>query len=484
MSKSKNNEQKGVPVILCGGSGTRLWPLSRRLLPKQFASLPDGDTLFTKTLKRVKAAGFAKGIIVGAEAHKFHMRKILAEHGCDDWLVIHEPSSQNTAAAIALAAHAVRDTFGELPLFVLPADHLITNDKVFAEQLAVAAASALEGHIVAFGIKPHRIETGYGYIQLGDEVKSDTNTGKDKVCHAKQFKEKPDEKTCRAMLDAGDWLWNSGMFVMTPQCYLDQLQAQAPEVYRTATDAYHMQDGAVTVDADTFARCPDISVDYALMEKAEDIALIPARFEWSDIGSWAEFSRLLSEKKDGNYLLGEVVTHDCKDSMLISSKRLIAAVGLENILVVESPDAILIAPTDQTQKVREIVGKIAESGSDLTDSHIKVYRPWGSYTSIDADDNFQVKRIVVDPGQSLSLQRHQHRSEHWVVVRGTLRVTCDDKVFDLHANESTYIPIKSVHRLENTTDKPAYLIEVQCGEYLGEDDIERLSDEYGRTTKD
>lgn len=479
-SEKQMTTAKIIPVIICGGSGTRLWPLSRRLLPKQFIRLPDGDTLFAKTLRRAKSVGAGPGVIVGSAAHKFYMRKILEREGCDDWVVIHEPSSQNTAAAIALAALYALEHARAEALLVLPADHLIEDHKTLKTQAEVAAGCAREGRLVTFGIPPSRVETGYGYIQVGEGV-GDPGDG---VFRAAQFKEKPDEESGRKMLEGGDWLWNSGMFVLPPGKYLEHLRDHAPEIHAAVSEAFAPSDEALTVNAEIFARCPDISVDYALMEKASDLVVVKAGFDWNDIGSWSAFAGLMEPDGRENRTRGDVVLEDCANTTAFAEKNLVALVGLKNVLVVETADAVLVADAGRTQEVRKMVGELRDSGRSQADTHRTVYRPWGSYTNIDVDKNFQVKRIVVDPGQSLSLQRHRHRSEHWVVVRGRVRVTCDDKVFELNANESTYIPMLSKHRLENLSAEPAHLIEVQCGDYLGEDDIERFEDVYGRTTQD
>ena len=475
-----DSKDKAIPVIICGGSGTRLWPLSRRLSPKQFIHLPDGETLFSKTLRRATNIGLAPGVIVGSQTHKFTMRKLTAESAQDDWVAIHEPSSQNTAAAIALAAMYAVECMDSRPLLVLPADHLIEDHQALAERVAVATQCAHAGHLATFGVRPDRIETGYGHIQTGDGVEG-MGEG---VFHVKQFKEKPDEKTARGMAESGGWLWNSGMFVLPPARYLECLKERAPEIDAAVSRACEIRDGEVVVDAEAFAECPDVSIDYAVMEKSSDVVVVASDFDWNDIGSWSAFSKLMTSDERGNRLSGDVVAEDCRDTTTVAGKRLVALVGLKNTLVVETADAVLVADADRTQDVRDVVQTLKAQERDEADTPRTVHRPWGSYTNIDIDKNFQVKRIVVDPGQTLSLQRHRRRSEHWVVVQGKVRVTCDDKEFDLRANESTYIPIMSKHRLENPTDEPAYLIEVQCGDYLGEDDIERFDDRYGRTTKD
>lgn len=470
-----------TPVILCGGSGSRLWPLSRQMFPKQFIRLPDGDTLLGKTLKRVKQLGADNVIIVGADTHRFFMREILTENGCEDWKTILEPSPQNTAAAIALAAKYAADRIGDVPLFVLPADHLIQDVESFVRQAETAAELSESGHFVTFGIRPTRAETGYGYIQAGDSC-----DGVADACRIKQFKEKPELNIAQQWINEGDRYWNSGMFVFKTRSYLEQLNRHQPQIHACISRAYGSDKATnkIRIDASEFARCPDVSVDHALMEKAVDVVMIKAKFDWNDVGSWKEFSSLIKPDGSGNRAIGPIEFKECKNTTVFSENKLVALIGVDNVVVVETPDALLITAGDKTQKVRDIVCDLKERGYEQTQIHRTVYRPWGAYTNVDADDGFQVKRIVVNPGQCLSLQRHRHRSEHWVVVDGTVIVTRGDEVLELNKNESTYIPIGVKHRLENKTDIPASLIEVQCGSYLGEDDIERFADRYGRDSDD
>ncbi len=466
------------PVILSGGSGTRLWPRSRSNTPKQFLSLVGDETLFQATALRVKAMHDAAPVItVCAEDHRFMVGEQLQAIGMQSGGILLEPVARNTAPAIALAALHVLQQDPAGVLLVLPADHLIRNEGAFRDAVVAGLPQANAGALVTFGIKPDAPVTGYGYIRIGQVIDG-------AVRSISAFVEKPDAERAQAYLDSGEYLWNSGMFLFHADAYLQALQEHAPDILDAARAAYT---GAtrdldfIRVDADAFAASPSDSIDYAVMEHATNAAVVPVDCGWSDVGSWSSLWEVAERDADGNVQLGDTLAIDTDDSYLqAADDRLVAALGVRDLIVVDTADAVLVAHRDRVQDVKLLVDRLkAESRTEHL-HHRKVYRPWGSYDSLAVGPGFQVKRIVVKPGAALSLQRHQRRAEHWIVVSGTAEVTCNDQVFDLGANQSTYIPLGSKHRLRNTTDVPVELIEVQSGDYLGEDDIERFDDVYGR----
>ena len=475
-----------IPVILCGGAGMRLWPLSRKYFPKQFVPLPINehkDNLFHVTLQRTAAFKPQQVVIVCNKAHRFFVSDSL--HGFDDvdFSILLEPVARNTAPAIALAAFRIVEQQGDGLMLVLPSDHMVADVAGF-ERVVRTALPAAADHLVTFGIVPERPETGYGYIRKGGALmvagqKADT------AFHAAEFKEKPDTATAQHWLETGDYYWNSGMFLFKASMYLEQLKSYAPEVHAGSAEAYakHSRDlNFICAEEESFASCPDISVDYAVMEKADKVALVPARIGWNDIGSWDAFASLLQHDDCGNALVGDAVFKDASGNIVYADGRLVTVLGVEDCVIAETPDAVLVAKREKAQDVKQLVEKLREyKRDDEIENHRKVYRPWGSYESVDAGDGFQVKRLIVNPKQSLSLQMHHHRCEHWVVVCGEVSVTRGEEQFMLGANQSTYIAAETRHRLENLGDKPAHLIEVQCGDYLGEDDIVRFEDNYGRT---
>lgn len=461
------------PVILAGGSGTRLWPLSRSLYPKQFLKLNSEKSLLQNTIERARAACSGELIIVCNEDHRFLTAEQMREVGQEGSIIL-EPAARNTAPAIALAAlHALRQN-KEAFITVLSADHAIDNIEQFSHHVEEAISAAGDGSLVTFGVVPDRPETGYGYIK----AKTD---GVSKIA---SFEEKPDPVAAKSFVDSGDYYWNSGMFVFRAQSYLDALQIHAPNVLKACTAAYA---GAtedldfIRVDGSAFVTSDSISVDYAVMEKTENAMVVPFQAGWSDIGSWDAVHKISSKDEHGNASEGDAMFVDSENCYINAQTRLVAALGLKDISIVETSDSILVTNNSNAQDTKKIAQLLKKAGRDEADTHSKVYRPWGSYQTINLGNRFQVKRITVKPGAKLSLQKHHHRAEHWVVVEGTAIVTCDDKEIMLTENQSTYLPLGATHRLDNPGKIPLELIEVQSGSYLGEDDIVRFDDVYGRS---
>lgn len=467
------------PVILSGGSGTRLWPLSRHNQPKQFLPLFGDLSLFQEAaLRSAQIAGARPPIVVCSDDHRFMAGEQLQQCGVDSGAILLEPCARNTAPAIALAALHLLEQDADANMLVQPADHLVTDQTAFLEAVARAQALAEDGWLVTFGITPDEPETGYGYIQQGDAL-----TGG--AFRVRRFVEKPDLATAEAYLESGDFAWNSGIFLFRARDFVEMLGRHAPEILAAVQASWEEAKrdlDFIRVGADAFTTCPSDSIDYAVMEKAERVAVVPVECGWSDVGSWSAIWQASPGDENGNRHQGDVWSLDCRGNLVrASDRRMIATIGVDDLVVVDTPDAILVAHKERVQDVKKIVDKMKASGRPEHRFHRKVYRPWGSYDSIDMGERFQVKRIVVKPGAALSLQKHHKRAEHWVVVSGAAEVTCDNRVFDLHENESTFIPLGSVHRLRNTGSEPVELIEVQSGSYLGEDDIVRLEDVYGRT---
>ena len=467
-----------IPLILSGGSGTRLWPISRKNQPKQFLSLTGDGTLFQQTIARTRSLpDIAVPIVVASEDHRFLAAEQLLESGIKTATIVLEPLARNTAPAIALGAleAIIRDP--EALLLVLPADHLIGDTQSFTDAVQRALPIAREGWLVTFGIRPDRPETGFGYIRRAESVGAE-------AFRVEQFVEKPNLATAESYLADGHYDWNSGMFLFKAARYLHELGEHAPEMLAAVRAAHASAKSDldfVRLDRDAFARVPDNSIDYAVMEKTRHAAVIPVSCEWSDIGSWSALWLAGDRDEQGNLREGDTLTVDTHNSLLRSHDRhLVATVGVDDLIVVTTPDATLVAHRDAAQDVKRIVDQLKAADRSEHSLHRVVRRPWGSYDSLEAADRFQVKRIVVKPGAALSLQKHHHRAEHWIVVSGTAEVTCDDKVFLLSENQSTYIPLGSVHRLRNPGKLPLELIEVQSGSYLGEDDIVRFDDVYGR----
>lgn len=468
-----------IPVILSGGSGTRLWPLSRQNLPKQFLPLHGNTSLFQQTVERARHLdGVASPIVVCSEEHRFLVAEQLRELRIDDATILLEPVPRNTAPAIALAAWQASTRDPDGTLLVLPADHLIGDVENFATAFAKAVPMAERNWLVTFGIRPEAPATGFGYIRRGEKLDAST-------FRVAEFIEKPDMEAARRYVADGGYEWNSGMFLFKARCYLEALLLHAPDIHaasKHAFETFRTDLDFTRVDRHAFAASPEDSIDYAVMEKTDRAAVVPVSCAWSDIGSWDALWAASRRDADGNNLEGDVIAIDSRNCFVHGTgRRLIATLGLEDTVVVDTPDALLVAPRSRVQDVRRVVEAIKAAGRQEHLFHRKVYRPWGSYDSIDVGDRFQVKRIVVKPGATLSLQKHLHRAEHWVVVSGTAEVTRDEEVFLLTENQSTFLPLGAVHRLRNPGKLPLELIEVQSGSYLGEDDIIRLEDAYGRS---
>lgn len=468
-----------IPLILSGGSGTRLWPISRRNLPKQFLSLAGSETLFQQTIQRaMRLQGVTAPVVVASADHRFLAAEQLQELGIDGADILLEPVARNTAPAIAVGAlRAMARDAGALVL-VLPADHLIADDQAFRDAVSKACPLAEKGWLVTFGIRPDRPETGFGYIHRGQPLEDET-------FEVDQFVEKPKLDVAESYLTSGEYDWNSGMFLFRASRYLEELGAHAPKMLEAARDAFEKANidlDFIRLDAQAFSAAPSDSIDYAVMEKTTRAAVVPVACGWSDIGSWDALWLAAEKDAKGNHFEGDVIALDTSGSLIRSHDRhLIATVGLKDMVVVTTPDATLVARRDASQDVKKIVDELKAAGRTEHDLHRVVRRPWGMYDSLESGERFQVKRIVVKPGAALSLQMHHHRAEHWIVVKGVAEVTCDDKVFLLTENESTYLPLGSKHRLRNPGKVPVELIEVQSGSYLGEDDIVRFDDVYGRT---
>lgn len=466
---------KIVPVVLSGGSGTRMWPKSRREHPKQFLPLFGESTMLQDTLLRLAELDAEPPIIICNESHRFLVAEQLRTCSLVASKILLEPMGKNTAPAVtlaALASHRHDDV-----LLVLAADHVIENVDEFIRQIKQGVRLADQGKLVTFGIVPQHPEVGYGYIKAGGDVS-------DGAFVVDEFVEKPDIETAKSYLAAGNYFWNSGMFMFKAGDYLKELSHYQPEMLMHCEAAFRKatQDLDFTrIDSANFSECPSNSIDYAVMEHTNNAVVLPVDIGWNDVGSWASIWDVSEKDELGNRFVGDVIQQDSTNNLVDSSGRLIALVGVDDLVVIDTDDALLVARRDQVQKVKEIVDQVELRGGGEHLNHRKVQRPWGSYDSIDADVGFQVKRIIVNPGASLSLQKHYHRAEHWIVVSGTAEVTCGEKVFTVEKNQSTYIPLGEKHRLRNPGKIPLKLIEVQSGDYLGEDDIVRFEDNYGRT---
>lgn len=467
------------PVLLSGGSGTRLWPLSREAYPKQFLPLAGDDTMLQATWQRVAAIAEAAPIVVAGEDHRFLVAEQLRQIGAPTPAIVLEPLGRNTAPAIAAAALQAL-AGGEDPLLlVLPSDHVVRDGQAFRAAVRLAMPAAEAGALVTFGIVPDAPETGFGYIHA-EAGEAGNGDGVRKVL---RFVEKPDSATAQSYLEAGGYYWNSGMFLLRASRYLDELQRFRPDIVAAVRASFDdaVRDGDfIRLDKAAFAACPSDSIDYAVMEKTDAACVLPVDIGWNDVGSWSALWEVSQQDADGNAHHGDVVSIDSRNSYAYA-RRLVALVGVDDLVVVETDDAVLVARKDRVQQVKDVVAQLKAGQRSQAVLHREVHRPWGSYDSIDMADGFQVKRIKVKPGARLSLQSHERRAEHWVVVRGTARVTRDNDVFELFANQSTYIPIGAKHRLENPGSEMLELIEVQSGDYLGEDDIVRYEDVYGRS---
>jgi mannose-1-phosphate guanylyltransferase/mannose-6-phosphate isomerase len=467
-----------IPVILAGGSGTRLWPLSRKFYPKQFLTLAGKDTMLQATLKRLEGMeGLKPPLAVCNEEHRFLVAEQLLEIGVKAAILL-EPVGRNTAPAVALAALEIQKRGEDDVMLVLPADHLIQDVPSFQQALMTGLEEAKKGFLVTFGIKPEYPHTGYGYLQGGEALDESGN-----AFRVTRFTEKPNLETAKGYVDSGEYFWNSGMFMFLASRYLEVLGQFAPEILRACQRASEQADvdrDFIRVGREPFASSPEDSIDYAVMEKTADAVVVPMAAGWNDVGAWSALQDVSSQEGAANVEIGDVIARKTRNCYLRAESRLLAAIGLENIIVVETPDAVLVAQRDQVQDVKEIVQLLNGSARGETLFHKRVYRPWGWFEGIDQEERFQVKRIMVKPGAKLSLQKHHHRAEHWVVVRGTALVTSDEKSFLLTEDQSTYIPLGQKHRLENPGTISLELIEIQSGSYLGEDDIVRYEDQYGR----
>ncbi|WP_092844314.1 mannose-1-phosphate guanylyltransferase/mannose-6-phosphate isomerase [Modicisalibacter xianhensis] len=466
-----------TPVILAGGSGSRLWPLSRKLRPKQFLALNGAQTMLQQTLARLSGLVYGPPLIICNEEHRFLVAEQLRQADQLGASILLEPVGRNTAPAIALAAMMACDENGEDPLLlVLSADHLIEDVARFQAAVENAIPLAEQGYLVTFGVVPTRAETGYGYIQRGEGLLQG-----EKV---KRFAEKPDADTAATYVASGEYYWNSGMFLFRASRYLEELAQHEPGIVQAcqaAIQGLNKDFGFLRVDADAFEMSPNVSIDYAIMEKTDRAAVVPLEASWSDIGSWSSLWEVSEQDSQGNCRHGDVLTVETQRTLIRAESRLVATVGVEDLMIVETKDAVLVAHRDKAQLVKQVVERLEREGRPEYENHREVYRPWGKYDCMGKGSRYQVKCITVAPGAKLSVQMHHHRAEHWVVVSGTAEVTAGDETFLVTENESTYIPIGRVHALKNPGVIPLELIEVQSGSYLGEDDIVRLQDNYGRT---
>lgn len=490
-----------VPVILAGGSGTRLWPLSRQQYPKQFLKLFGDQTMLQQTLLRLNGIPhLADPIIVCNEDHRFTVAEQLQEIDLKGSIIL-EPAARNTAPAIALAALQANTISPDSVLLVLPADHLIKNIEVFHQAIATAVESASEGNLVTFGIVPARPETGYGYIEVnggkplspgmermpreGRSPKRLTGGGKpiQSASGVLRFVEKPDLETAKQYLDAGNYLWNSGMFVFQSNTYIEALKEHAIDCFEAAKSAFNQKTTDVDfirIEKEAFEASPNISVDYAVMEKSDKVTCVPLDANWSDVGCWKSYWESADKDEQGNFQIGDAITVDTQDTFVYSQDKLVTTLGVKDLVVVNTADAVMVVHKDHAQSVKDVTAELQKAERTEHINHRKVNRPWGNYDSVDFGDRFQVKRIEVKPGASLSLQMHHHRAEHWIVVKGTAIVQRGEEEIILSENESTYIPLGVKHRLSNPGKMPLEIIEVQSGSYLGEDDIVRFEDTYGR----
>lgn len=472
-----------IPVILCGGSGTRLWPLSRSNVPKQFFPLVDDRSMFQNTLIRLQGLDTADPIVICNQEHRFMVAEQLRELEQDPLAIILEPEGRNTAPAIAVAGLQAVKGDPDPVLLVLPADHHIEDTSRFEAAVKSGQSLAGQGSLVTFGIVPKYPETGYGYIKKGKSVAATQHNPTGNAFAIERFVEKPDLDTARNYLQSKDYFWNSGMFMFQANNYQQELKAHAPEIAKACQDAFDLAGedlDFLRLDGAAFQACPNESVDYALMEKTDHGVVISLDSGWSDLGSWDALWEVKNKDAEGNVALGDVLAHDVQGSFLQANSRLLAVVGVREHIVVETPDAVMVAPKNRVQDVKHLVNALKAAGRMEATTHKKVYRPWGAYETMDLEERFQVKRITVKPGGKLSLQKHHHRAEHWVVVRGTAKITNGDNEVLLSEDQSTYIPLGTEHRLENPGKIPLELVEVQTGSYLGEDDIVRMEDVYGR----
>jgi len=474
-----------IPVILSGGTGSRLWPMSRELNPKQFLSLCSEQTMLQETMTRLEGiTEIAAPVVVCNEEHRFLVAQQMRDIGVAVDKIILEPIGRNTAPAICAAAEYIQGkdsddkTAGDDVMLILAADHVIQNKEVFHQVVESGYRVAQQGQLVTFGIVPHKAETGYGYIKRAEFFAQNENAHK-----VAQFVEKPDLDTARKYLDSGEYYWNSGMFMFKASSILQELEVLSADIYKSVKSA--VLKGAKDLDfcrleVDAFTASPSDSIDYAVMEKTDKAVVLPLDADWNDVGSWSALWEVKSRDTDGNVILGDVLKHDLSNSYVHAEERMVAAIGMDNCVIIETADAVLVADKSRSQDVKEIVNQLKNTRREEILSHQRVYRPWGSYETLEETERFKVKRIIVNQGAKLSLQMHHHRAEHWVVVKGTAKITCGDKEFVMTEDQSNYIPLGTQHRLENPGVIPLEIIEIQTGSYLGEDDIVRFDDTYGR----
>jgi mannose-1-phosphate guanylyltransferase / mannose-6-phosphate isomerase len=479
MSNVGNNKPEVYPVILCGGSGTRLWPMSRKHFPKQLLRLTSGYSLLQETVGRTSVAPFSAPILICNAEYRFTIAEQLREIDVTPAQIILEPFGRNTAPAVAVAALEIIAEHGDGVLVIMPSDHLVQNKESFLQAAETAIRVADAGALITFGIKARSPETGYGYIQRGDELADFSGSFK-----IDKFVEKPDATTAAQFIQDDRFTWNSGMFVFKASSYLQELEIHQPAVLAACVQAYEKsarEFDFLRLDEKSFSKSTSISIDYAVMENTSNAVVVPVEMGWSDVGSWDSLYDVGAKSKHNNVELGDVICVNSEGSYIRSEGPLVATVGIRDLVIVATRDAVVISQKDQTQDIKDVVQILEQQGRKEHLQHTRVHRPWGYYQSLDKGDQFQVKRIVVNPGAKLSLQKHQHRAENWVVVSGVATVTKDEDVLELVRNQSIYIPAGTLHRLENKTAQALEIIEVQSGDYLGEDDIVRFDDTYGRS---
>ena len=469
-----------IPVVLSGGSGTRLWPMSRKEFPKQYLPLVGDNTMLQETILRLSGLdNLGDPIIVCNTDHRFLVAEQCLQIGIKNPIILLEPVGRNTAPAIAAAALQLLKFLDDTVMLVLSADHVIQNIDLFHDSIKIASSQALEGKLATFGIVPRDANIGYGYIKSS---KNNIDGG----YKVEEFVEKPDLETAQAFLEQGNYLWNSGMFMFKADVLIDELTTHSPDIVKLVSDAVNnaKQDlDFIRLDKNAFESSPSDSIDYALMEKSDNAVVVPLDAGWSDIGSWSALYDIDAKDSSGNVLKGDIIVKDTTNTYIHATHHMITTVGIDNLIVIDTPDATFIATQNKAHEVQSIIETLQKKGRDEVHSNRKVYRPWGWYDSIDSGERFQVKRLHVKPGAKLSLQMHHKRAEHWVVVNGMATVTNGEQTFNLNKGESTYIPLGVIHALENQTNKPLEIIEVQSGTYLGEDDIVRFDDIYGRVHK-
>lgn len=474
-----SDKTKVIPVILSGGMGTRLWPMSRGNYPKQFLNFASGEfSLIQETLLRVNdREKFEKPIIVCNQEHRFLVAEKVRNIGVEDAVIILEPSARNTAPALVSAALYIRENFGETIMVVLPSDHIIKDNKAFIDGIDKAVKIASDGYLTTFGITPEYPETGYGYIKYGKVLDKG-------VFEVESFAEKPDAKTAKQYVNSGKYAWNSGMFVFPSESYLSEIAKLQPEIMQLSEDAYKAKTedkDFIRLDDKIFSSVPKLSIDYAVMEGTKKAAVVSLNCGWSDAGAWDSLWKISNKDENGNVLNGEIYNINVSNSYISSENGpIVAAIGLEDVVIVSTKDCVLVTNKTMAQDVKKIVDIVKEKNPEIIENHRQVFRPWGYYDSIDFGKRYQVKRLRINPGEKISLQMHYHRAEHWIVVSGTAKITCDGEVKILAENQSIYIPFGVVHRIENPGKIDLDIIEVQSGSYLGEDDIVRFEDTYGR----